>query len=300
MSDADGSGHVGERSPPEAGDPGEGRFGVRNATQDLVDVEYVFEQDDEFLPRTVESGGVVVADGDYVGIARVEPRSWSIHTAERKHDIIRTYQSTLLATLDFPIQIVCYPTAFDISEHIEQLEDRAREMGNAADEHPLITYGRQLYPGWLTDFIEANDMRQREYYLVVRVDPESLTEFEGSQGIGDYVVERASAFEPVVRFFGGLRDDGSTEEARRDRCLRELDRRLGQIEGALQRLDVGVERLRDRDETLSVLYHYYNNYQPRRPTFEVGTRTVHDEDAPVGESDRPQDAVTGGLGGSES
>jgi hypothetical protein len=270
-----------KRERPQPGVDGH----ASNNTKDLVDFEFVYDEDDEFTPREViDAGGIIVTpDDDYVGLAKVKPRSWGIHTDEKKDEIIQSFQSAFISTLDFYVQIVCYPTEFDMSEHVDMIQERVQEMGNAADEHPLIQFGREMYPHWLTNFIEHNDMKQRDYYVVVRVDPEQLKDFDETDSVADKVAERAEAFEPIVRAIEGAVSGGgeTSRAASRERCIREVGNRLDRIKGALQRIDVEVERIRNRDEAMSVLFHYYNNYQPLRTHFDVGTRTTHDPNAPV-------------------
>jgi len=277
------SGETAERRRPEESDPAlEGPTGMRNYTQDLLEFEFVFDSGDDFSPQSVNADGVVLTQsGDYVGMARVTPRSWSIHTQEKKHQILQTFQSGFLSSLDFYTQIVCYPTAFDTSEHIDRLEERLRERSNAADESPLVQYGRQLYPRWLTDFIEREELTQREYFVVVRVDPTTLRQFDESESLSDKVGERAEAFGAVVSavesLFGG--DDGGQSEASREECVREVKKRLRQVRSSLKQIDVGVDLVEDRDEVLSVIYHYYNDTRPNRSSFDVSRRTVFDEQA---------------------
>lgn len=275
-----------ERDRPEEVDPTlGGAFGSRNYTQDLVDFEFVFDEDDSFTPETVDSSGIVeTPDGKYVGLAEVGARSWSIHTDQKKHEIIQSYQSGFLSTLDFYTQIVCYPTEFDMSEHITRLEERVREMGNSADEGDLIQIGRQLYPAWLTGFIRGNELTQRDYYVVVRVDPADLRQFDETESLGDKVAERAEAFGSIIEAVEGMfssSDEDDAPEASREECIQEVRARLGQIQSALQQVDVEVDPVDDRDEALAVVYHYYNNSRPDRSSFDTATRTVHDPNAPL-------------------
>lgn len=275
-----------ERDRPEEVDPTlGGAFGSRNYTQDLVDVEFVFDKDDPFTPENIDSSGVVeTPDGKYLGLAEVSARSWSIHTDQKKHEIIQSYQSGFLSTLDFYAQIVCYPTEFDMSDHITRLEERVREMGDSADEGDLIQIGRQLYPVWLTNFIRGNELTQRDYYVIVRVDPSDLRQFDETDSLADKVSEQAEAFAPLVRAVEGLFSSGGDEEAAeasREECIQEVHARLSRVKSALQQIDVDVDPVDDRDEALAVIYHYYNNTRPERSSFDTATRTVHDPNAPL-------------------
>lgn len=282
-----------ERERPEETDTSrDGAFGMRNHTQDLIDVEFVLESDDQFAPDAVDAGGIIVTpDGDYIGLAEVTARSWSIHTQEKKEEILSAYQSGFLSSLGFYTQIVCYPTEFDMSEHIGLLEDRMRERENAADQSPLVQYGRQLYPRWLTNFVEENELTQREYYVIVRVDPSELRSFDESESLSEKVGERAEMFGTIVGAVEGLfsGSDGGADEASREECIREVRGRLNQVVSALRQIDVEVDPVRDRDRALSVVYHYYNDGKPDVSSFDTARRTEQSPDADLNLDDQAVD-----------
>ncbi|QPV64109.1 hypothetical protein I7X12_05650 [Halosimplex litoreum] len=274
--------HRDTRPPAQATDPTErGVFEVPNYTQDMLNFEFVLEADDDWVPEGVDGAGMVVVDEQkYVAILRVEPRSWSIHTAEKKSQIAETYQSAFLGALDFPIQIVSYPTRFDISDHVQRLDEIRERKEDARAASELIDVGRSIYPRWLDEFITKNDMKQRRFYVVAPVSVDMIQELQADSG--GVLTDLADRFPPlasVMEFLGG--DDGA--DVTRTQCVRELNARLGRIQGSLQRLDIQAERLRDRDEVLSVLYHYYNNQQPVRPGFDRrSSRSYYDPSASTG------------------
>lgn len=272
-------GDTSERKRPEESDPTlEGALGTRNYTQDLLDFDLVLSDEDTVGPTKVNSDGVIMTkSGDYVGLARVHPRSWSIHTEEKKHQIIANYQSAFLSSLDFYTQILCYPTEFDMTEHVDRLEERMNSRAASGRDSPLVHYGRQYYPRWLASHIESQELTQREYYVAVRVDPTELRQFEDTEGLAAKVGERAEAFGTVLEALGSLvSGDEGTSEASAEECIREVDKRLRQVKSALKQLDVEVDLLKDRDQVLSVIYHYYNNTKPKRNDFGTELRTEHD------------------------
>lgn len=278
---ADPSKHRTKRESPQSNDPTEqGAFSIPNYAQDLVPFEFVLEAGDDYVPAGVDgSGMVVLEDGEYVGIAHVQPRSWSIHTDTKKTEIISAFKSAFLSTLDFPVQIVSYPTRFDMSDHVDRLTQVVEENERRDRDSELVTIGRELYPGWLEEFIESNDMKQRQFYVIVRLSADDLSQFQSeSQGFLATVGEKVPPLEPVVDYFDG---DEVGVEVSQQQCLRELDARLRRIANGLHRLDVGVDRLDDRDEVMGVLYHYYNNERPVQNGFPTGPYSVADPDAPV-------------------
>lgn len=265
--------HKGSERPAEQTDPTEqSALSMPNYAQDLVDFEFVMESKEDFLPSTVDGSGMVVIEEDkYVGIIRIKPRSWSIHTEAKKDEIINAYKSAFLATLDFPIQIVSYPTKFDISDHVSRLEEVAKESQSRSEDSTLVSLGRDLYPNWLERFILDNDMKQRQFYVVVPITADQLNEFQSStDGLLDTVADKVSPLEPLVEKFS----DGDGQDVSREQCVRELRSRMGRIESGLRRFDVGTERLTDRDEVMSVIYHYYNNEQPMNDAFPTGPYSI--------------------------
>lgn len=277
MTTAPGDRHQGVDQPAQRTDPTEqGSLSMPNYAQDLVDFEFVMERDEEYLPSGVNGSGIIMTDEDeYVGILRIKPRSWSIHTDAKKSEIIEAYKSAFLATLDFPVQIVSYPTKFDISDHVNRLEAVAEENESRSDDTTLVNLGRNLYPNWLERFILDNDMKQRQFYVVVPITADQLNEFQAStDGFLDALAEKAPPLEPLAeRFSGG----SGQQNVSREQCVRELRSRLSRIESGLRRFDVGTERLTDRDDVMSVLYHYYNNEQPMNDSFPTGPYSVAED-----------------------
>lgn len=290
---AAGEEHLEEGRLPQETDPTTaGLMNLPNYAQDIIDFEFVFDEDDEYLPEGVEGQGLVVTeledDEEYVAIAHVEPRSWSIHTAEKKNQIIQTYQSSFLATLDFPIQIVSYPKKFEITDHINRLEEVLEEGRTRGGDSLLVNMGRALYPNWIESYIIENDMKQREFYLVIPIKASQIQQFEGDNSGLMAQMEDMPGLGAIAGLF--TEDDG--EDVTRYQCLRELKSRLDRVASGLGRLDVDVTPINDRDETLSVLYHYYNDKQPRKQAFPTGPFTVHDTDMPVGTDGLEVDDLT--------
>lgn len=266
--------------PPQRDDTTEsGAFSIPNYAQDLIDFEFVLESHDDYLPSGVNGAGMIATgEKEFVGIAEVTPRSWSIHTAEKKGEIIDAYKSAFLATLDFPIQIVAYPTKFDISDHVDRLSEVMGEGRTRSTDSQLVNIGRSLYPNWLERFILENDMKQRRFYIVIPISADQINQFQNEDaGLLDSAAEQFSPLQPLADMFG----DDDTRDISTQQCLRELDSRLSRVSGGLHRFDVYVERLSDRDEVMSVLYHYYNNEQPLNDVFPTGPYSIENEEAPV-------------------
>ncbi|WP_181685393.1 hypothetical protein [Halorhabdus salina] len=260
--------HRGNINPPQRSDPTEtGSMSVSNYAQDLVSFDFVLDSNDESVPNDVQAGGLIKLDEkQYAGIARVHPRTWSIHTNEKKAEIVGAYKSSFLATLDFPIQIVSYPTHFDISDHLERLQSVRDLSEDDYGDSGLADIGRSLYPEWFKQFLSDNDMKQREFYIIAPTSAEQIDQFRSDDdGFWNSLADSFPPAEPVAAFFGDDSESISTQQ-----LLRELDSRLNRISSGLQRFGVQSERLTDRNEVMAILHHYYNNEKPLTNKFPEG------------------------------
>lgn len=262
--------HTRGRVSPETYDLGDSVFAMPNYTQDLVDFEFILEGDEPYAPDGVNNAGVVVVeDGElYVAIAKVQARDWSIHTASKKRDIAKAYEQHFINGLDNPIQIVSVPVQFELREHVKRINDVLKENEDDPEEL-LMNIGRSIYPNWLESFMQENDLKEKEFYLVVPFRADYLSDFkQDDEGMLASLTDAPVVGNLVDRFIG---DDWSS--VTRYQCLRELNSRLNDIESNLRRINVGIERVSNRDEALAVLFHYYNGDQPEMDVFPTGPFT---------------------------
>lgn len=272
----------------------DGKFGQSTNTRTTVKFDFVLDNDEDILPNDVDGAGMIVDDDEYIGIAEVHPRSWSIHTPEEKQQIINQYRTMFLGSLDFPVQIVCYPTEFDISEHITALEDRTRTENIRDDESYLLNIGREIYPNWLRKYIAQVQMKQRNFYIIVRVKPEQLNRFrQADTGAIDTIERRAPAIANILRkVVPGADNDSQTQDVTRKDCLMELHDRLQRLESALNPMGVNVDPIRSRDKAMTVLYQYYNNEHPIVDNFDMATRSEYAPTMEIDENNWPMDGLT--------
>lgn len=279
LSESDG--HTQERIPPEQFDVGGSVLSMPNYAQDLVDFEYVFDEDDELAPESVNAAGiVVVGDGTYVGLAKITGRDWSIHTVDKKKDIVNQYQSNVLTSIEHHVQIVSLPTAYDIRDHIDSVNRVLREQSTVESEK-LMNIGRVAYPNWLVSFMEENDMRERDFYLIVPLEEEQLTYFQRD----DESLTQKLRDAPIIGDFVSRFTSEPTQDVTQYQCLRELNTRMQRLQSSMRSVDVEMDRITDRNEAMSVLYHYYNDEQPDTKVFPVGPFTTHEVSPSVGGTD---------------
>lgn len=276
--------HLSDRVPPEEADTSnEGLLGIPNRTQDLARFEYVLDEDDDIGAENVNYAGMVsVGNGEYVAIGKVRPREWSVLKDGDKQQVIQSYKSAFLSPLDSPVEIVEYPSEFDISDHLWKVEQVRKENENKPSSHPLIQAGRRVYPKWLRGFINRNGMKQRKFYMIVKISEDQINQFEQSESS---VFGRLRKQSPLIDGMVGriLREEEDETETR-EKCLRELDTRFSRLESGLRRFNVQAERLDDRDEVMKVLYEYYNDSNPRVDAFETSQYTTAGQSQPNGKT----------------
>lgn len=266
--------HLSDRvSPREAAQSNDGILDMPNRTQDLPKFEFVMGEDDDVgLENVSQEGMVVLGESKYAAIARVRPRAWSVLKDGDKQQIINSYKSAFLSPLDSPIQIVEYPSQFDISDHLAMIEETRREAEGDPSTNPLIQAGRRVYPRWLDGFIKRNGMKQRKFFLIVTISEDQVEQFgEGDGGMVANLRNQSDLLDSAIARIKREKTDGTES---RKKCLRELNTRMGRIQSGLQRFNVDAERLDDRDEVLKVLYEYYNDSNPRMDSFETDQITT--------------------------
>lgn len=252
------------RSPPEAHYQQAGRLGRDTRTQAQIGVEYV--RDD----------GIAVDEDAYIGLLEVTPRNWLSLDEEKRETVMSAYMSFLMR-LRSPIVITCYPHEFDLGEHLQQFAD----VGQSPDtqgESPILQYGRKYYVDWASRRVDEQHIKHRAFYIVTRVEASHVHES----------LDSGSALSrlPIIgRALDGVRSAlGSSDNedlAREQQCVREVRARQQRLAEDLGRTGVGLELVRDRQETMEILYHYYNHIDPLFDQFDHATRTESATDAPT-------------------
>lgn len=262
------------RISPETYDIGDGVFAMPNYTQDLLDFEYVLQEDDPLVPDNTNAAGIIAGkNGKYITIAKVEGIDWSILPGDQKKQIIDSYESHFLSGLDSHIQVLSIPKRFDIREHIDLVNTVLEENQDNQDEM-LMNIGRSIYPNWVENFMSDNDMKERQFYVVVTLSAEQLQDFKpGKESITAQLIDM-----PVIGNFVSRFADDEESDITRYQILRELNKRMGRVKSSLRRMNVNVDRVTDRDEVLSVLYEYYHEESPENEVFPTGPFTELEDD----------------------
>lgn len=247
-----------ERATPEDHYRRHDRLGGDTRAQSTVGVDHVRED------------GIAVDGDSYVGLLEVTPRNWLSLDEQERETVMASYMSFLLS-LKWPIAIVCYPREFDLGDHLEQFYEAGTRPG-VRDESPLLQYGRKYYVDWADRRVDGQNIKRRAFYIVVRVDADHV---HADLDSGSVLSRLPLVGSGLSWLRGALPGGGSEaeERAREELCVREVRKRQKALASNLGRTGVGLDVVRDRQETMTVLYHYYNHVDPLFETFDHATTT---------------------------
>ena len=240
----------------------ETRLGESTTTQDKLGFDYVRED------------GIAIDDDSYIGLLKVKPQNWLSLSDEAKRETMSAYMSFLMA-LEFSVAVPCYPKTFDLTGHLERFYTAGASMASRG-QTPILQYGRKFYIQWATTNIEDEDLKQRDFYVVTRVEADHVHKDLDTGS----VLSQLSTLPVIGTLCSRLVDQtplgDSHEDARTELCIREVRRRQRRITNKLGRTDVSIERVTDRQETMEILYHYYNHVDPEFDQFSHATHTEGD------------------------
>ncbi len=217
----------------------------------------------------VRDDGIAVDGDDYIGLVKVKPRNWLTLNYEQRRQVMSDYISFLMA-LDWSIAIPCYPREFDLGEHYNKFIRGGTSVA-ARGQSPILQYGRRYYIQWAQDNIDGSGIKTRDYYIVIRVNAAQVTT---NLDTGS-VLNQLSTL-PVIGSAGAnilkrLPWVETHENAETELCIREVHNRQRRVIDKLGRTDVTTELVNTRQETMEVLYHYYNHVKPEFDKFDHTT-----------------------------
>ncbi len=237
----------------------ENRLGESTTTQEKLGFDYV--RDD----------GIAVDENSHIGLLKVHPQNWISLSDQAKRDTMSAYMSFLMS-LESSVAVPCYPKTFDLTGHLERFYKAGASMASRG-QTPILQYGRKFYIQWANTNIEDEDLKQRDFYIVTRVDADQVHKDLDTGS----VLSQLGTLPVIGRVCSGIVDrtplGDSHEEARTELCIREVRQRQRRITNKLGRTDVSIERVTDRQETMEILYHYYNHVDPQFEKFSHATKT---------------------------
>ncbi|WP_254533441.1 hypothetical protein [Natrinema gelatinilyticum] len=237
----------------------ENRLGGSTTAQETLGFDYV--RDD----------GIAVDESSYIGLLKVHPQNWLSLSDQAKRDTMSAYMSFLMS-LESSVAVPCYPKPFDLTGHLERFYKAGASM-TSRGQTPILQYGRKFYIQWANTNIEDEDLKQRDFYIVTRVDADHVHKDLDTGS----VLSQLGTLPVIGTIYSRIVDrtslGDSDEAARTELCIREVRQRQRRITNKLGRTDVSIERVTDRQETMEILYHYYNHVDPQFEKFSHATKT---------------------------
>ncbi len=217
----------------------------------------------------VRDDGIAVDGEDYIGLVKVKPRNWLTLNYDQRRQVMSDYISFLMA-LDWTIAIPCYPREFDLGEHYNKFIRGGTSVA-ARGQSPILQYGRRYYIQWAQDNIDGSGIKARDYYIVIRVTAAQVTTNLDTGSVLNQlstlpIVGRAGA--AVLERLPWVKNH---EKAETELCIREVHNRQRRVIDKLGRTDVTTELVSTRQETMELLYHYYNHVKPEFDRFDHAT-----------------------------
>ena len=235
------------------------RLGGSTTTQETLSFDYVRED------------GIAVDGDSYIGLLKVHPQNWLSLSEQARHDTMSAYMSFLMA-LEFSVAVPCYPKTFDLTGHLERFYT-ASSRTTARDETPILQYGRKFYIQWASDRIRDADLKHRDFYIVTRVDADQVHKNLDTGSVLSQLGDLPLIGAACSRVLAYTPFGNSHEDARTELCIREVRQRQRRIINKLGRTEVSIDQITDRQETMEILYHYYNHVDPQFEKFNQATKT---------------------------
>lgn len=207
----------------------------------------------------VREDGIMVDGDHYIGLVEVQPRNWLVLNQEEKNDVFSAFVSFLLQ-LKYPIQIICYPHEFDVSKHTSNIR-KADARAEGPNETPVTRHGRKRHIVWCHNSVDERNIKDRDFYIAVRVRSEQVHSYlQDGNAFGSVLQSLPDALSDRLTFIPGVQESKEVS-ADEERCIGEVQNRQADIEDTLTRTGVGTRTIDDRDETMDILYRYYNHLE---------------------------------------
>ena len=217
----------------------------------------------------VRDDGIAVDGEDYIGLVKVKPRNWLTLNYEQRRQVMSDYISFLMA-LDWSIAIPCYPREFDLGEHYNKFIRGGTSVA-ARGQSPILQYGRRYYIQWAQDNIDGSGIKTRDYYIVIRVNAAQVTTNLDTGSVLNQLSTLPLIGSAGANILKRLPWVKNHENAETELCIREVHNRQRRVIDKLGRTDVATELVSTRQETMEILYHYYNHVKPEFDRFDHAT-----------------------------
>lgn len=198
---------------------------ITNSTQLFLDI------------AEIKNDTVILKDGTLRAVMMVSSLNFSLKSEDEQAAVVSSYVS-FLNYIDFPIQIVVQSRKLDISNYLNYLKDREKEITNELLRRQIVNY--QAY---IKELVDLGDIMNKSFFIVV---PYSAL---GDKDRG-FFSRVGEVFSPgkVIRLNQNKFDD----------YRRVLFQRVEHIKMHISSLGLEVVVL----DTQSLIELYYNAYNP--------------------------------------
>ncbi len=180
---------------------------------------------------------VIMKDGTLRAVLLISSLNFALKSEDEQNGIVSGYVQ-FLNSLDFELQIVVQSRKLNIEKYLGKLDQLARQQNNE-----LLRKQTVSYRAFVASLVQNADIMDKKFFVVVPFSPFSKKKKSFFSRLQE-VVSPAS----IVKM----------NQAKFEKYVVELDRRVGSVAAGLQAINLEVRRL----DTQALIELYYNTYNP--------------------------------------
>ena len=169
--------------------------------------------------KILDNGIILLKDFSYVKILKITPINYNLKSNLEKEAILNSYK-LFLKTCDFDMQILIQSTKKDLSQNILNIK-------NKESENKIIKDLSEKYINYIQDLNDSKKVSSKNFYILIKNPIKNKKE--------KYNLEN----EKIV--------------------VNNLNEKYFKIKECLYRCENCVEEVENKNETLEILYKFYNN-----------------------------------------
>lgn len=169
--------------------------------------------------KILDNGVILLKDFSYVKILKITPINYNLKSNLEKEAILNSYK-LFLKTCDFDIQILIQSTKKDLSKNILNIK-------NKESENEIIKNLSKKYIHYIQELNDNKKVSSKNFYILIKNPIKNKKE--------KYNLEK----EKII--------------------INNLNEKYFKIKECLYRCENCVEEVENKNETLEILYKFYNN-----------------------------------------
>lgn len=211
----------------------------------------------------IRDNTVVLKNGGLRGVLKVSSMNFNLKSEAEQNAIIYSYQA-FLNTLEFPVQIVIRSRKLDLDKYIDTLKGLAEKQTNV-----LLQRQTRDYIDYIQRLIEYADIMEKEFYVVVPMDP--------PRAVGKNFIEK---------FWDHMHPADTVASVTKrhqefDQLKKNLNQRVTIISSGLENCGLKVEQA-TTSELIALFYQIYNPLTARNEKIEDTSQLNIQTDADLG------------------